>query len=187
MILFDAPDPDGLSRKTYALLDAAVCPSLPAVLEKSDLIHRCLFTAKALAETGEAAPGLVMLEPGHPVTRMLISTSERPGGLWDREPGIIIKSSLDFAALWAHCRKFTRLQDAAGKWLFYRFWSARVSTRVLSLGNPPEMSPFVGPLFPADDLGFEILVLNGDLQARLTRMPGTVPPLQRPVLTEALH
>ncbi|MFP5479623.1 MAG: DUF4123 domain-containing protein [Alphaproteobacteria bacterium] len=185
-LLFDRPA-DGPDRQTYAILDAAVCPHLPELLETSDLPHRCLFTGTALQETGEVAPWLVALEPDHRLTRMLISTSDRPGGLWDLEPGIILRSGLDLAALWSHCRKFTRIQDAEGKWLFYRFWSAPVSTRVLSLGNRPELIPFVGPFFPADDPGFEVLLLNSDLTARLTRLPGTQPPQQRPVLTDAVQ
>lgn len=186
-MLFDAQISDDVPRKTYAILDAAVCTFLPEILETSDLEHKCLFTGAALEENGAVAPWLVALEPGHRLTRMLISTSDRPGGIWDLEPGIIIKSNLDFAALWSHCRKFTRIQDAAGKWLFYRFWSAPVSTRVMSLGNRAEMIPFVSHFFPVADPGFEVLLLNKDLHARLTRIPGTVPPPQRPVLTDAVQ
>lgn len=187
MMLFDRQHPDDLPRRTYAILDAAICTALPEMLETSDLVHRCLFTGAALEDNGAAAPWLVALEPQHRLTRMLISTTDRPGGMWDLAPGIIIKSSLDFAALWSHCRKFTRIRDAEGKWLFYRFWSAPVSTRVMSLGNRPEMIPFVSHFFPVADPGFEVLLLNTDLHARLTRIPGTVPPPQRPVLTDAVH
>lgn len=187
MMLFDTQPVGDVCRTTYAILDAATFTSLPEILETSDLVYRCLFTGTALEENGAAAPWLVALEPQHRLTRMLISTSDRPGGMWDLAPGIIIKSNLDFAALWSHCRKFTRIQDAKGKWLFYRFWSAPVSTRIMSLGNRPEMIPFVSHFFPVADPGFEVLLLNTDLHARLTRIPGTVPPPQRPVLTDAVH
>lgn len=186
-LLFDTPDQDQAPRNTYAILDAAVCGFLPELLDTSDLPHRCLFTGKVQEDTGDAAPWLVQLEPDHRLTRMLVSTSERPGGLWDAAPGIIIKSNLDLDAVWTHCRKFTRLQDAEGKWLFYRFWSATVSTRVMSLGNRPELISFVSPFFPATDCGFEVLLTNADLQARLFRKPGTHPTPQRPVLTAAVH
>ena len=186
-LLFDDQRTDTPRRRTYAILDAAVCPHLPEMLETSELEHRCLFTGTALEETGDVAPWLVALDPDHRLTRMLISTSDRPGGLWDLEPGIVLKSHLDFAALWSHCRKFTRIEDAGGKWLYYRFWSAPVSTRVLSLGNRPEMVQFVSPFFPASDPGFEVLLLNSDLTARLTRIPGTEPTPHRPVLTEAVQ
>lgn len=186
-LLFDPQRADGTRRRTYAILDAAVCPHLPELLETADLEHRCFFTGEAFEETGDVAPWLVALEPDHRLTRMLISTSDRPGGLWDLQPGIILKSSLDFAALWTHCRKFTRIQDAEGKWLFYRFWSAPASTRAMSLGNRPEMVQFVSPFFPTSDPGFEVLLLNTDLNARLTRIPGTHPPPHRPILTKAVH
>ena len=97
-LLFDPPSADGTQRRTYAILDAAVCQHLPELLETSDLEHRCFFTGDAFEETGDVAPWLVALEPDHRLTRMLISISDRPGGLWDLQPGIILKSSLDFAA-----------------------------------------------------------------------------------------
>ena len=185
--LFDEARADIPARRSYAILDAAAHPALPEFLETSDLTHACFFTGAAFKETGEAAPWLVELKPDHRLTRMLISASDRPGGLWDQDPGIIIKSNLEFDALWSHCRKFTRIQDSGGQWLYYRYWSAPVSTRVMSLGNRPEMQQFVSPFFPAHDPGFEVLLLNRDLQARLTRLPGTFPPRQRPILTDEVR
>lgn len=186
-ILFDPPATDGPSRKTFALVDSATCPLLPEILETSGLDHKCLFTGKAKEDGSDAAPWLVELAPGHRLTRQLFSTTDWPGGLWEFQSGIILKTTLNLDELWAHCRKFTRIKDEARKWLFYRYWSAPVSTRVMALGNRPELLQFVSPFFPQCNIAFEVILLNNDMQARLSRMPETAPPTARPVLTDAAH
>lgn len=188
-ILFDDPTKTETPLSTFAILDAAACSILPEILETADIRHKCLFTGDALEDYKDAAPWLVELKPDHRLTRNLMSTSDAPGGLWEMELGIIVKTAMSFDALWAHCRKFTRLQDEEGKWLYYRYWSPPVSTRVMALGNRPELIQFVSPLFPPAEAGLEagleVLLLNSDMHALLRRLPGTTPPPARPVLTKA--
>ena len=45
----------------------------------------------------------------------------------------------------------------------------------------------VGPFFPDGERKIEVLLLNSEIQARLSRVPGTTSPVARPVLTKAAH
>lgn len=180
-ILFD---PDG-GRATYAILDAATWPFLPEVLAQSKLKHRCLFKGDTALEAGDSAPWLVELKPDHAFTAKLMIADDPPIGLWGLDLGIYLKTAMSFDALWAHCRKFTRIQDDAQKWFFHRFWAPPVSTRAMALGNRPELVQLVAPFFPAEDRAIEVILLNSDLHAVLSRNPGTQPPATRPLLTKA--
>ncbi|MEP3344957.1 MAG: DUF4123 domain-containing protein [Litoreibacter sp.] len=186
-VLFDDADQKPAQRGTFAVVDAAIYSFLPDLLETSGNRHKCLFRGKALKDNADAAPWLVELTPNGSFTRQLMSTEKSPGGLWEKELGIFVKSALSFDKLWSHLRKFTRIEDETGNWLYYRYWSAPVSTRVMALGNRPELTQMVSPFFPKDDPEFEVVLLNSDLNAKLKRVPGTVPPIVRPTMTTAAH
>lgn len=170
--------------RTYALLDAACWFALPETLEASGLPHKCLFTGKAKEETGEQAPWLVELDETDRFTGALMTSKDEPGGLWDLEMGIYLRTRMDFDTLWSHLRKFTRVQDHQNKWFFFRFWAPSVSTRLLSLGNRPEVEQLVGSLFPDLPKALSIIVLSKDMNAVLTRIAGTAPRTGPPILTE---
>jgi len=104
-----------------------------SLLEASECRHKCLFQGQALQDSGDAAPWLVQLAPDNVLTRQLMSSQKNPGGMWEMELGIFVKSALPF------------------------------------------------------DPDFEVVLLNHDLNATLKRVPGTVPPIARPVLTTAAH
>ena len=107
---------------TYAILDAAKVTNLPDTLEASGLEHRCLFKGDAYDELKDVAPWLVRLEEGKTFTRNLFKRSDAPWHLWDKEPGIFLRSHIPLSALWKHLRKFTRLRDQSTRWHFFRFW-----------------------------------------------------------------
>lgn len=121
----------------YAVLDAARIPALPELLEASELEHRCLFKGEAYADYKDVAPWLVRLEPQSKFTRNLFTRTEADLHVWDAEPGIFIRSHAPLKDLWRHLRKFTKLQDEAGKWFYFRFWEPRVCiafTQALATG-----------------------------------------------------
>ena len=120
------------SLKTYAILDAAKIPFLPEFLDASGLEHRCLFTGKALEELGSVAPWLVELEQENSFTRDLLTRSDAPRHHWGKEAGIFIRTGFDLDETFQHFRKFTRLQDASGKWLFFRFWEPLTTAAYMS-------------------------------------------------------
>ncbi|MEP1495397.1 DUF4123 domain-containing protein, partial [Pseudophaeobacter sp.] len=111
-----------MGTETFALLDAAKVPALSEFLETSGLQHRCLFTGAAYDELKDVAPWLVRLEEGNSFSRNLFTRSNAPWHLWDSEPGLYLRSLGTLDQLWRHLRKFTRVQDEAGKWFYFRFW-----------------------------------------------------------------
>lgn len=177
------PIPDA---RSYAILDAGALPMLADRLAASGLPHDCLFSGKARDDLGEAAPWIVELEPGNPFVNALMSVGRRGAGLWDKRAGIYIRSRQPMDAVRAHFRKFTRLADDQGAWFFNRFWAPSVSTTLMELGNAAVLVPFVSPLFPAGRHTLRMIVLSDHGNAVLSRIPGTVPPTARPVLTDGV-
>ena len=114
--------------KTYAILDAGKFQSGLSEFEDCDLPFRCLFKGDAAEEQKDVAPYLFELSPDSPFIRRLFThLSDMPERMttvhmWHREPGIYLRSRVDFDDVWKHFRKFTKVQDENGKWYFLRFW-----------------------------------------------------------------
>ncbi|WP_158442343.1 DUF4123 domain-containing protein [Paracoccus aminophilus] len=130
-ILFDdhparEPDLDEAQQsqpvQTYAILDGAKVPELPAMLEASGLPHRCLFRGTAYKELKDVAPWIVQLKEDANFCRHLFTSGTAHWQLWDKAPGIYIRSRASLEALWRYVRKFTRIQDESGKWFYFRFY-----------------------------------------------------------------
>lgn len=111
---------------TYAVIDAAKVTNLDECLEASGLEHRCLFKGAAYEGMKDVAPWLVRLEEGSSFTRDLFTCSDSPQHLWKKRPGIFIHSQGSLTEIWEHLRRFTRVQDDAGKWYYFRFWEPYV-------------------------------------------------------------
>jgi hypothetical protein len=157
--LFGQPAPSAAERAafgeaplaTYAVLDAAKMPYLlTGLLDTSGLRYQSLFQGAAEEELAEHAPYLVELKEDHDFTGRLFTGPDGPGGLWDRDLGIFLRTRAGFEPLRRHLRKFTRVQDETGKWFYFRFWDYPVSTTILSLGNRSELTGFVSPFFAHD-------------------------------------
>ncbi|MCU0911868.1 MAG: DUF4123 domain-containing protein [Rhodobacteraceae bacterium] len=127
----------GDGRETYALLDAALIPGLPDMLEASGLAFRCLYLSDLAEELRDRAPYLVRLPPDHGLTRRLFTEATPPAGLWAEDCGIFVLSALPIEALVAHFRRFTRVEVSGGKRMFLRFWSAPVMS-AFALHNEPD-------------------------------------------------
>lgn len=133
--------------RVYAVLDAALVPNLPELLEASGLEHRCLFSQEAEETLGNSAPWIVRLERTNKFVRNLLtdSPSPAPWHLWGYEPGLFIQSTGSLDSLWQHLRKFTRVQDHAGNWYFMRFWDTNFLFGLLRQPGADEM-PFLRSL-----------------------------------------
>ncbi len=120
-------DPDRVPPlHTYAILDAAKVTNLPEMLETSGLPYRCLFKGNAFDELKDTAPWIVQLEEGNAFTRNLFTSSDAPWHLWEREPGIYVRSRGTMDDMWRHFRKFTKVQDEHGHWFYLAFWRGSV-------------------------------------------------------------
>lgn len=113
-----------LPMQTYAVLDAAKIVNLPELLGTSGLEHRCLITGKSYDELKNVAPWIARLEDGNDFTRRLFTGSNGINGLWDKDPGIYVRSRGTLQDMWKHFRKFIRVQDESGTWFYFRFWEA---------------------------------------------------------------
>ncbi len=135
------------SQNSYAVLDAAIVPNLPELLETSGLKFRCLFSGEAEAELGSVAPWLIALERESAFVRNLLMDSDTPAPwhLWGYEPGIFIQSAENFELVWRHLRKFIRVQDEMGKWFLMRFWSTDFLVLLLRQPRADQM-PFLQSL-----------------------------------------
>ncbi len=143
----DQPEAQGTILHTYAILDAAKVINLVETLEMSGLDHRCLFKGKAEDDLKNVAPWLVKLKEGERFTRTLFTkdASDAPWHLWDKEPGIYIRSPASLDALWQHFRKFTRVQAKTGKWFFLRFYDPSFLPAYLGAMDPKKQRLFMGP------------------------------------------
>ena len=139
------PDEPASPCSTWAVLDAARLPNLAEELEASGLVHRCLFRGKAQEDWGHVAPWLVALRPDARLTRRLF-TAGAPFGLWDAAAAMFLRSRRTMDDLWRHFRKYTRVQDDNGAWLYFRFWDAQ-SVQMLqkSAASLPEARRFFAP------------------------------------------
>lgn len=112
-----------LTLETYAILDAAKVPNLPELLEASGLEYKCLFKGKAYKDLSEVAPWVVKLDKNAEFTMRLFTKGDAPWHMWDKDPGIYIRSHASLDDLCAHFRKFTRLRDnAENKWYYFAFY-----------------------------------------------------------------
>jgi hypothetical protein len=149
--------PQNAPSYTYALLDAAKIPNLVEMLFTSGLEHRCLFKGAAFEELKDVAPWIVRLEDDHRFTRQLFTKGQVPWNLWDKEPGVYLRSNASLDELWAHFRKFTRVQDEDGKWFVAKFWNG-----VLWAAFTRNAALMDLPLFYALSAGVERFVYTND-------------------------
>lgn len=118
-IVQDSPQP----LHSYALLDAAAMPMLPELLEVSSLDWCCLFKGRAKDELRQVAPYLVTLREGDDFVRKLFTNSGRASDMWNQLSGVFLRSFQPAEVLLRQFRRFTRIQDEAGKWYYFRFWT----------------------------------------------------------------
>lgn len=182
----------GRQMQTYAILDASKVTNLPELLERSGLEHRCLFKGPAFEELKNVAPWIVRLDEDSTFTRHLFTRSNASWHLWDKEPGIYVRSCAALDDLWRHFRKFTRIQDEGGKWHFFKFWEPRISYKLSNHRSSQELLAHVlsgrqsmtmvcshqrhnkaiaiGVNYRNSDLPRQRLVLTSDAKAALSKI-----------------
>ncbi|CUH78167.1 hypothetical protein TRM7557_01751 [Tritonibacter multivorans] len=157
-----ADTPTAHSR-CFALLDAAKLQFGHSEIEDSDLTWRCLFKDTAAQSLANVAPYLVELEQDNDFTRRLFTeipefdATMTSAHMWPKRPAIFLRSALSFDALWKHLRRFTKIRDKSGTWLFYRFWEPENAALIRARAHDPGsvfLAPWCGTaidavLFPA--------------------------------------
>lgn len=135
----------GDGTQCYALLDAAKIAHLPDMLAGALLDYDSLFQGRAGDELADVAPYLVRLEEGHRFTRHLFTRPGALGGFWGLDGGVFLRSAAPLAELRRQLRKYTRIQDDAGKWYYFRFWEPRVFRENVALYDAATFRAFAGP------------------------------------------
>lgn len=110
---------------SYAVIDAALVPNLPELLEASGLPHRCLYRIETQPELADTAPWLVALTQDCRFLRGIFTAGDRPDQLWNSHAVMLLTSDSDLDGLHRLLRRFTRVRDSAGRWYYWRFWEPR--------------------------------------------------------------
>lgn len=73
--------------------------------------------------------------------RNLFTRGDAGWQIWDEEPGILVRSVASFDAIWRHFRKFSKVRDADGRWMYFRFYnpSALCAHFVQTQTNPSKV------------------------------------------------
>ncbi|MCK0122443.1 DUF4123 domain-containing protein [Loktanella sp. F6476L] len=129
----ESPFDTSADVEVFALIDAALDPMMPEMLEGSGLDHVCLFSGKAERELSEVAPWLVRLTADHPLTTAFLDVAAPPVGLWPLESAVLFCSRIGLPGLRRHLRNFTRLEGEPGAApTYFRFYAPSVLRSLLS-------------------------------------------------------
>ena len=130
-LLFGKNQKDENNRplRTYFIVDATLRKNITSVfdLDTLDVPVRCLFKGGAAETMKEAAPYLLDV------------TMPRNGKIsafhqdffanhWGQNTGIFIRTTASMDEIWAHFRRFTKVQvEGVDGWHFFRFWDPRIA------------------------------------------------------------
>ncbi|WP_175500603.1 DUF4123 domain-containing protein [Litoreibacter janthinus] len=104
-----------------ALIEASVVPGLCETIEAEGLTAHCLFKGQLAEDLRDVAPYLVRLPKTSSILRQMLNEDDKPWALWDKRPGILIRSDMAGSDLVKHLRRFLRLHHGE-KPFFFRFW-----------------------------------------------------------------
>ncbi|MDO5603614.1 MAG: DUF4123 domain-containing protein [Paracoccus sp. (in: a-proteobacteria)] len=122
--------------RIHAVLDGAEIFGLVEQLDGSGLDWRCLFQGSAAEDHAVAAPYLVELAAGNPLTARLLRPGRTGGNALQH--GLFIASPVSLGGLWRHLRQFTMMMDPeAGRRVFFRFYDPMIF-RTLMVNLAPE-------------------------------------------------
>lgn len=158
--LFDQPEPTPAEiaqygsveavpkMKTYIIVDTAKLVQGQSIIEGCDLPWRCLQKGQVAEELADVLPYLVELDVDARFTRTLLThlpeVNEEMATLHlcHKELGIYIRTRAVFDDVWSHLRKFSRVNDKAGKWYYFRFWEGRNVAGVLGSMSEDQLATF---------------------------------------------
>ncbi|MBA4491336.1 DUF4123 domain-containing protein [Paracoccus sp. S1E-3] len=111
----------------FAVLDSAAYPGILMRIESEGLRSESLFQGDGGESLAEVSPYLVELPADARLLRHLFTRDERDSarGLYSADAALFLHAPDGFEALRRHLRKFTKLPDGRGNWLFLRFWSTQ--------------------------------------------------------------
>jgi pSer/pThr/pTyr-binding forkhead associated (FHA) protein len=124
----------------YALLDAAVDPSVLKVLLESKEQYQSLYQGSSGAQLTHFAPYLVRL----PKESGLLETLVKQG--WGKNWGVYLTCDQPLDELRKHFRSFLMVAMPDGKKAYFRFYDPRVLRAYLPTCTAEEINQFFGPI-----------------------------------------
>jgi hypothetical protein len=142
------PDPIGaaltyfasLATPLFCLVDAAVDPAIPALLNTAPERRQSLYDGQSASTLAQWAPYLIQLDPATPFTRALLTQG------WGKGWASYLISTAPFEELRHHFRRFLMVQVENGEEVYFRFYDPRVMRDFLPAANPEEVTVFFGPI-----------------------------------------
>jgi hypothetical protein len=134
-------------ESTYAILDGASVPELPARLLDTKADFTCLYRGELAPDMAEVAPYLVKLRRDSPVTEFVLTEG------WGQHWGIFAVTPTGLEDLRRHLRRFLRVRDHNDQILYFRYYDPRVLQVYLPTCKAPEVQFVYGPItrFIAED------------------------------------
>ncbi|MBU5613344.1 DUF4123 domain-containing protein [Geomonas azotofigens] len=161
---------------SFAILDGASIPNLPAALLAHGSEHACLLRGALDPDMAQVAPYLVVLGRSGSVTDWLLQSG------WGKNWGILGISPHDLHALHRHFRRCVEIEHA-GKPYYFRYYDPAVLRNYLPTCTCAELRSFFGPVqwFLLEDEEPENALLfnlrEGALQQRAVRWQDNAPAL----------
>ena len=118
---------------TYLIVDATLRKKIVGHYD-FDIIRycevRCLFKGKAAQTLKDAAPYLIDITLSHQAyddgTKVSKFHKDFIENHWPHNTGIIVRSYASMDEILHHYRRFTKVQNAEGEWIFFRFWDPNI-------------------------------------------------------------
>lgn len=126
--------------KLYCLLDTAVDPVIPSMLDLASERKECLYEGESAVKLARVAPYLVELPPQGRLLNVLAVQG------WGKSWASYFVSDAPFEELRGHFRRFLMVQLEGGKEVYFRFYDPRVLREFLPTTSGPELRTFMGPV-----------------------------------------
>ncbi len=126
--------PAGQATHAYAILDAASCEGLlDKLYGKPRPWFECLFTGDLSPDMAHVAPYLAAMDKDGELMRWAVDDG------WGQHWGVFLRSQADLPTLWRSLRTLTRIYDAEGRPVYFRFYDPRVLRRFLPTCSPEQL------------------------------------------------
>jgi len=128
--------------QVHAVLDGARDERIEPLLRSGGLEYACLLAGPLTPALRAAAPFVVHLAPGSPLTERIFE------GGWGRDWGFLTVAPPDVTLLQLrrHFRTLLQVQDESGRRLMFRFYDPRVLRVYLPPCTSEEAERFFGPV-----------------------------------------
>ena len=132
--------PKGARPDIWAVLDCARDPQMWWMIDKSSLLHECLYAGTLSLQLERAAPYLVQLEFDDERTIRLLDRG------WGNNWGILLRTGMSLHALKTHLRRLLLVRVPGGKQLAFRYYDPRVMRAFLPTCAPSQLEEVFGSI-----------------------------------------